>query len=227
MRDEKFKYDRLHATTETDHRIANHLSLVAGLLRLGKKSLSSADMVSREEVERLLDDCSRRIEAVARVHRLLAAQAQGDDWIDVCGYLREIAEGMVESLVAQGALTLKLDCRPGCVVRADHVASLGLIVTELITNAVKYAHPSGVAGVIAVSCAPEADGFSILRVTDDGVGLPEEMDPATSGNIGCRLIRSLAQRIDGDVDYDSSCRGLAVTLRIPSRPIAGIARKGV
>lgn len=226
MRDEELEYGRLHTTAETDHRIANHLSLVAGLLRLGKKSLS-AEMISRGEVERLLDDCSQRIEAVARVHRLLAAQAHDDDWIDVHCYLQEIAESMVESLVAQGGLTLHLECRQGCFVRADHVASLGLIVTELITNAVKYAHPTGVAGVLTVSCAPEANGFSILRVSDDGVGLPEEMDPATSGNIGFRLIRSLAQRIDGDVDYDSSCMGLTVALRIPSRPIAGIARKSV
>lgn len=227
MRDEIFEYGRLHPAAETDHRIANHLSLVAGLLRLGKKSLPPHDMISRAEVERLLDDCSQRIEAVARVHRLLAAQAHDDGWIDVRDYLQEIAESMVESLAARGALTLRLECRKGCCVRAGHVAPLGLIVTELITNAVKYAHPTGVAGVLTVGCAPAAAGFSIVRVSDDGVGLPEEMDPATSGNIGFRLIRSLVQRVDGDIDYDSSCMGLAVTLRIPSRPIAGIARRSV
>ena len=202
-------------SSEADHRIANHLSLIASLLRLQTRTLAGSKSFSREDAVWLLNDCGRRIDTVARVHRLLAAQSKQREWIDVREYLREIAEGIVESTSVEGKYTLKSDCQIGCRVRANHVVSLGLLIGELVTNAVKYAHPAGVPGVITLSCSSALDNAIIVTISDDGVGLPEGFDPATSGNIGLRTIRSLIQRLQGEIDFDSSCLGLIVTVRFP------------
>ena len=157
----------------------------------------------------------RRIDTVARVHRLLA-HSDDNSWIDVRDYLQEIAQGIVESTAGHARYRLQsaFDC--DCPIRADHVASLGLLVGELVTNAVKYAHPAGVAGVIELFCSASVDASTIVTVSDDGVGLPEGFDPATSGSLGLRMIRALVQRLQGEIAFDSTCLGLNVTIRIPN-----------
>lgn len=204
------------ASSEADHRIANHLSLITSLLHLQTRALSESKSFSREDAVWLLDDCGRRIETVARVHRLLAARADRRARIDVCDYLHDVAVSIVESTAVRGKYVLNSDCDHGCRIGADHVASLGLLVGELVTNAVKYAHPAGVRGAITLLCAGAADNSTILTISDDGVGLPEGFDPATKGNLGFRMIRSLVQRLRGEIAFDSSSLGLKVTLRIPN-----------
>ncbi len=203
------------ASSEADHRIANHLSLIASLLRLQTRALAESKSLSKEDAVWLLEDCGHRIETVAGVHRLLAAQADHHARIDVRDYLRDIARSIVESTAARGKYVLKSNCDHDCLIRADRIDSLGLLVGELVTNAVKYAHPAGVAGAITI-CAGASGNSIIVTVSDDGVGLPEGFDPTTNGNIGFRMIRSLVQRLQGEIAFDSSPLGLSVTLRIPN-----------
>lgn len=202
-------------SSEANHRIANHLTLIASLLRLQKQGLAKAKSFTREDAEWALEDSVRRIDTVARVHRLLA-HSEDNSSIDVGDYLQDIAQGIVESTAATAKYRLQsvFDC--GCLIRADHVASLGLLVGELVTNAVKYAHPAGVDGVIELHCSAANDTSTIVRVSDDGVGLPEGFNPATSGGLGLRMIRSLVQRLQGEIAFDSTSLGLNVTIRIPS-----------
>lgn len=204
------------ASSEADHRIANHLSLIASLVRLQTRALSESKSFSREDAVWLLDDCGQRIEIVARVHRLLAAQTDHHARIDIHDYLHDVAESIVESTAVRGKFVLKSACDHGCLIRADHIDSLGFLVGELVTNAVKYAHPAGVGGAITMLCSGASDNSTIVTVSDDGVGLPEGFDPATNGNIGFRMIRSLVQRLQGEIAFDSSPLGLKVTLRIPN-----------
>jgi two-component sensor histidine kinase len=204
------------ASSEADHRIANHLSLIASLLRMQKKALKEARSFSRQDAEWLLDDCGRRIETVARVHRLLAGRGDEHAQIDVREYLGDLARGIVEGIATSSECALDFSCDDDVAVVAEHVAPLGLLVGELVTNAVKYSHPAGVRGKIAVHCSRGADGAIIVSVSDDGVGLPEDFDPQVSGNIGFRMMRSLVQRLQGELDFDSSGLGLGVTLKIPA-----------
>jgi two-component sensor histidine kinase len=203
------------ASSEANHRIANHLGLIAALMRLQKQALAKAKSLSREDAEWVLEDSVRRIDTVARVHRLLA-HSDDHSWIDVRDYLQGIAQGIVESTAGHAKYRLQsvFDC--GCLIRADHVASLGLLVGELVTNAVKYAHPTGVAGEIELFCSATDDTTTILTVSDDGVGLPEGFDPATSGSLGLRMIRSLVHQLQGEIAFESTCLGLNVTIRIPN-----------
>src|SRR5262249_28017068 len=71
-----------------------------------------------------------------------------------------------------------------CVVPSDVAALLILIVTQAVTNAIKYSHPSGIPGKIMVSCCQDQEDAIVIRVIDDGVGLPEKFDPTLDGSSG-------------------------------------------
>lgn len=201
-------------SAEADHRIANHLSLISSMLRLQIRALESQEF-SQQDARLLIEDCGRRIETVARVHRLLSSRVNRGAPVDIRDYLREVAEGVVAGTAVRGAHALRAEGESGCRVRANAVAPMGLLVGELVTNAVKYAHPAGVDGTIVLRCSSDARNSAVVTVADDGVGLPEGLDPDTSGNIGFRMIRSLIQKLEGAVEFDSSCLGLSVTIRIP------------
>jgi two-component sensor histidine kinase len=93
--------------------------------------------------------------------------------------------------------------------------SIGFIVVELVTNAVKYAHPTGVAGEIKVACAQDPDGTITVAVSDDGVGLPEGMDPMKADSLGLRIVRSLAAQLGARVSFAHDALGLSCVLQIP------------
>jgi PAS domain S-box-containing protein len=103
-------------------------------------------------------------------------------------------------------------------VTSDAAAMIGLIVDEAVTNAIKYAHPTGVPGKIAVACQEDHNGRITIEVTDDGVGLPENFDPKSDGGVGFRMMRALSERLEAALTFESSSLGLAVSLRLPNKP---------
>ena len=200
---------------EANHRIANNLSVVAALMQLrGARLRKSTRTMSGEEVRLILEEFSSRLDSIARLHRMLAGERQ-DASVDVAHYLREIAEGTVSSLSSTGETELHFVADPGCIIAAERALSLGLIVAELVTNAIKYAHPSGVAGEIAVACRKKPDGGLSIEVSDDGVGLPEGFDPMKNGDLGFRLIRSLADQLGAAITHHSDSLGLSIALQMP------------
>jgi two-component sensor histidine kinase len=86
-------------------------------------------------------------------------------------------------------------------------------------NAVKFAHPAGVAGDLVIACNRREDVI-VIEVVDDGVGLPEGFDPAVDGEFGLQLLRSLASQLKARLEFDNTGLGLRVRLSLP----AGIKR---
>jgi two-component sensor histidine kinase len=209
----------LELAREANHRIANSLSVIAGLVRLRESSLRKCvRRMSGAEVLLILQELSGRLETVARLHRLLAGERPADS-IDVADYLREIAEGVMCSLSSAAETELHLVSDGRCILPTDSALSIGLIVAELVTNAIKYAHPSGVAGEITVACR-EGPGASLsIEVSDDGVGLPEGYDPLTSQQQGFRLVRMLADQVGAAISCHSDSLGFTLALHLPvARP---------
>jgi two-component sensor histidine kinase len=120
----------------------------------------------------LLEEVGGRIETVGRLHRLFADAGHGEP-LDLRQYLRDIAEAAVGSMSVAGDTSLTPILSTACLISAQHALSVGFIVGELVTNAVKYAHPAGVKGRIELSCHPRPEGAILIQVSDDGVGLPE------------------------------------------------------
>jgi two-component sensor histidine kinase len=206
----------LHAA-EANHRITNNLSLVAGLLRLQAVEIQrSGEQLSAEAASGLLEEAATRIHTVSRLHRLLANDGSGEG-LDMGAYLMDIAEAAGETL-AMGSRTQILNLTEDvCTVPSDLALSTGLIVSELITNSIKYAHPSGVEGRISVGCSRGPDGRVMVEVADDGIGLPEGFDADRDGGLGLRLVRSLAQQIGADLEMESGPLGVVAILRLPHR----------
>lgn len=200
--------DRL---SEAQHRIANNLALIAGYTRLQATRLHKAGQpLSAREACIVLEEAAARIETVGELHRLLsAAPDQGE--IDLGRYLDKLCRGLVQTVSFAGDTTLTHRDSGGCMVRADQVTPIALIVSELVTNALKYAHPTGVAGKIVVSCRAATAGL-VVEVADDGVGLSEDFDPRTDGGLGFRVVRGLARQLGATLVYEPTGLGLTVRL---------------
>ncbi len=200
---------------EAHHRIANNLALIAGFVRLQSSQVAKAKRaLSVAEARMMLDEVGARIETVGRLHHLLAGRLSGG-LIDLGEYLTSTCGILSQSVCLNRPVKLNCDARP-CSIEPERAGLIGLIVTELVTNAVKYAHPARAAGRIDVSCRRPRQGDLILTVADDGVGLPEGFDPGVDGGLGMRVVRSLAEQIGAALDFASSPLGLVVTVTAPS-----------
>jgi two-component sensor histidine kinase len=202
---------------EANHRIANNLSLVTGLVRIHARNIAQAGKpMDSAKVCALLEEIGARVESIARLHSLLATGKRGES-IDLDSYLREVSAIVVSSLTSR--TKAKLTHEPtstDCTVPAERAVTIGLIVGELVTNAMKYSHPTGVVGVIAVGCSNAGDTM-VVEVADDGVGLPEGFDPKKNGGLGLLLAHSLANQLSAKLAFNDSGIGLSVTLQIPNR----------
>lgn len=208
---------------EANHRIANNLTLIASMVRLQAAEVAKAGRpLSAEEVRALLEEVGERIQTVGRLHRMLA-QASGTAPLELNQYLLDIAQAAIGSMAMAGEMSLSPEgaANSGCQAAPSQALLIGFIVGELVTNAVKYAHPSGVAGRLWLGCHPRPEGAVLIKVTDDGVGLPDGFDPRRDGGLGMRMVRALADQLGASLTFDGGGLGLTVRLLVPPSAAAG------
>jgi PAS domain S-box-containing protein len=204
-----------HFVDEANRQIAKHLAMLAALSRVRAKSFGQMHKrMSGEDVQFVLEEFAGRLEIVSKLHRRLASTANGPP-IDIAEYLAEIAQGLVSSLTVEGQMTLDCEFPVTCVLPVEQAATLGLLIGKLITNAVKYAHPTGVAGAIKLGTSKRNDATIAIEVSDDGVGLPDDTDPLQSQSISFRTIRMLAKQIGASISFDNYGLGLSCRLELP------------
>lgn len=188
---------------EVNHRVANSLQIVSAMVRM--QSAALADDAARAALE----DTQRRIAAIAQVHRRL--YSQGDvETVDMQEYLSALVEELGETWSTEAsprALSLAAD---PIRLPTDRAVSLGVIVTELVSNACKYAYPGG-SGEVRVALVREGDERFLLAVEDDGVGMTGEIAPKGTG-VGTKLIRAMALSLQSAVEYDAAHAGTRATL---------------
>lgn len=212
--------DRL--TAEANHRVANSLSLIAGFARLEAARVArEGRTMSGQEVAMVLRNMAARIQGVGLLHQLLAHQPEGER-VDLHAYLHRLCTDLEAGFGFAGRVELG-DIDPGCRVPPELARPIAVMVSELVTNAMKYAHPTGVEGRIRIACRRAAEGGLTIEVVDDGVGLPESFDSTSDGGLGLRLVRSLCAPLGGSVDFDSTPLGLGVRIVLPARVVAGAA----
>jgi len=134
---------------------------------------------------------------------------------DLTKYLRGIAQSVVVSFSSAGRAHLACGSQVACFVPGHSALLVGLAVRELLVNAIKFAHPSGVTGNLMVDCKQAGDAI-VVDVVDDGVGFPEGFDPMTHGELGLQFVRWLAGQLDAGLVFDDTGVGVHVTLRIPT-----------
>ncbi len=158
------------------------------------------------------DEIVRRIERLGELHRRLSCS---DDSTDLAKYLRGIAQSAVASVDVRNRTHLKFDIAEECSVPGRTASLVGLAVNELVMNAVKYAHPSGIAGQLLIGCSREGDAI-VVEIADDGVGWPEGFDPMTEGGFGLKLVRSLSAQLKAQLNFADTGTGLHARLTIPA-----------
>ena len=201
---------------EADHRIANNLASLSGVVRLQRHAISkSGKTFTAGQVCILLDDISARIEVTAKLHKSLALSNNGNG-VNLGDFLEEISE-MIGTLGPEARMELTVDnC---CVGYIDprHAPHAGLITAELLTNASKYAHPTGLAVKVNIRCETYDDGSFVVEVTDDGVGFPENFDPSVDGGLGFQLMRALANGLNAELQFEHDSLGVRARLVKPRR----------
>lgn len=190
---------------EVHHRVKNNLQIIASLLAM--KARAKKEKVSIED----LKDCQQRVISMAMIHEQLYSQKEVHS-IDFAAYVREVAPALVAAYDRQSSIAVRLDLRP-VVLSIDQSIPCGLILNELITNAVKYAYPQG-KGAIAVRLAAN-DGTVVVEVADQGAGLPEGAGKGQAQTLGMQLIQQLTKQLKGYVEF-SAPPGLTVTIAFPA-----------
>jgi two-component sensor histidine kinase len=192
---------------EADHRIANNLANLSGAIRLQRSAISkSGRTFTTEQVCMLLDDIDARIEVTAKLHKSLA-QAVNGNGVNLGDFVEEISE-MISTLSPEGRMDLTVDNSCDGYIDPRHALHAGLITAELLTNASKYAHPTGLTVKVHIRCETKDDGSFLVEVTDDGVGFPESFDPSTDGGLGFQLMRALANGLSAELQFEHDSLGV-------------------
>lgn len=208
--------DVFDAIRESDHRIANHLTLLASMIQVQMSHLAKGpETMSRDEAHSVLRETVGRILSVSHLHRRLSRPAQKGE-IDVGDYLLECTTDLVNSLSLKDRVRLVQRLSTHCNLCAEDAQVLGLLVSEVIMNAVKHAHPTGIPVQITLVCDRATQGNLIIEISDDGVGLPEQFDVNKAGGVGFRLIRSLADKLGAVLTIESDSLGLTFRLLFPA-----------
>jgi PAS domain S-box-containing protein len=187
---------------ELQHRVKNNLQMITALIRLETRNATEPD---RKRFERL----AGRVDALAILYQTLSADEQKDE-VDLGVYLSQIASAVMTSHAVEGIrLDMKVDTYP---VSINVAMPTGLVVNELLTNALKHAFRGRDGGTITLHSIVNGDGCRIV-VADDGIGLPEGETWPKQGKLGALIARSLIENAKAEFDVNSSAtEGTKVTI---------------
>ena len=198
---------------EVYHRVKNNLQVVGSLFNLQLRSLPPGP------VQAVLADAADRVHTMALLHEKLYCSPTLSA-IDLDDYFGDLLHRIA---VSTAAAERGIDVQSHCVrlqIGLDTAVPLGLIVNELVGNALKHAFPDARTGRVRLRVEIEGDGI-VLSVDDDGVGLPADGRHLSSASLGLVLVRSLSSQLDADFALESGAGTLA-RLRL-SRSRASIA----
>jgi len=187
---------------EVQHRVANSLQIIASVL------LQNARTVQSDETRSHLNDAHNRVMSIATVQKQLATSRLGD--VELRPYFSQLCESLGASMIRDhDKVSIKVTTDDSAV-HADISVSLGLIVTELVINALKHAFPANRAGKIAVDYKARGPNWT-LTVCDDGVGMPNGPASATPG-LGTSIVEALARQLHARVEVKDARPGTDVSV---------------
>lgn len=192
---------------EINHRVKNNLQVISSLLNLQAYSLTDPEAIDA------LRDSHKRVKAISLIHQKLygfetIAAIPLEEYISsLFADLKTVYAADVELVCATRPRELYLDI--------ESAVPVGLILNEVITNALKYAFANGQPGILSIRVSDDTEkGYTII-VHDNGVGLPAGFDTVQSGSLGFRIIKELTRQLRGQYQYTSG-PGTTFTLQFPN-----------
>jgi len=187
---------------ELQHRVANSLQIIASVI------LQSARKTTSDETRVHLTDAHSRVLSVAAMQQQLSTSRLGK--VELAAYFTQLCQSIAASMIHDPTrLTLRVEADDSST-SADVSVSLGLIVTELVINALKHAFPGGRAGTIVVGYSSHGPNWT-LTVRDDGVGMPKDAASAKPG-LGTSIVEALAKQLQARIQVESRGHGVVISL---------------
>ncbi|CAN5305496.1 histidine kinase dimerization/phosphoacceptor domain -containing protein [soil metagenome] len=193
---------------ELQHRVANSLQIIASVL------LQNARKVQSEESRVHLRDAHQRVMSVAAVQKQLAVAGIGE--VALKPYFQQLCKSLAASMIPDHDQLWIEVSGDGSATTSEISVSLGLVVTELVINALKHAFPDNRRGVVTVDYHSENHGWA-LSVCDDGVGMPTSLDRPAAG-LGTAIVQALAAQLSATIKVTDLAPGTGVSL-VHRRPL--------
>jgi PAS domain S-box-containing protein len=195
---------------EIHHRVKNNLQIVSSMLNLQMDQMRETEVVTRDLALGLFQESQSRVRSIALFHEKLY-QSKDLAHVEIAEYLKGVTTGLFAAYgVNPDVVVLSIDVEE-VPLGVDAAISCGLIVNELVSNALKHAFPGGRSGAVTVMLRGEAD-IAVLEVQDDGVGFPAGLDFRKPSTLGLKLVCILADQIGGNIELDRRA-GARFTIR--------------
>ncbi|UCH96520.1 MAG: PAS domain S-box protein [Candidatus Aminicenantes bacterium] len=194
---------------EIHHRVKNNLQVISSLLDL------QVDTLKDENTIKAFQNSKDRIYSMALVHENLyrfgdLARINGKEYIhNLVEYFFDTYGGLAEAIIP----TIQIET-PSLLLEMDTAIPIGLILTELLSNALKHAFPPGERGEIHIAIGTETPGTLTLSVSDNGVGLPQDFEIKESHSLGLQLVHLLTRQVKGTIKVERK-QGTTVTITFP------------
>ena len=180
---------------EIHHRVKNNLQIIASLLSLQSGYIRDPQTLMQ------FQESQGRIRSMALIHEKLY-QSETLATVDLADYVQTLVSILMRTYTSNAKVKLEFRLEPAAV-SVDTAVPVGLMLNELVTNALKYAFPNGRPGLLLVMLNTEADGKFALRVHDDGVGLAPDFQLEQANTLGLRLVRMFTRQLRADVTLRS------------------------
>ncbi|MHC1742545.1 MAG: PAS domain S-box protein [Syntrophobacteraceae bacterium] len=189
--------EKVSLLKEVHHRVKNNLQIVASLLSLQLNRLEDP------HTQGILEDTRNRVRSMALLHEVLYRSGNLAR-IDFAHYSRELCAHLLRA-VGSSRPGIRIENRIGRIeLTLEQSVPCGLVMNELVTNALKHGFPDGRSGAIVVDLVPGDDGTLCLSVSDDGVGMAHDCDPLQASTLGMKLVSRLAGQLKGELSIESA-----------------------
>jgi two-component sensor histidine kinase len=190
---------------EIHHRVKNNMQVMSSLLSLQSR------VTSDPATSRMLEDNQNRIQSMALLHEILY-QSEDLAVVDFSKYVRRMVEYLFRSYgVDSRQIRLHTELDP-VGLELDDALPCALLISEVISNSLKHGFPEGRGGEVSILLRSQSGTAVSLVLSDNGVGLPADLDWTTSRSLGLRLVRALAEQLHGSLDVRSQAGGTKVKL---------------
>jgi PAS domain S-box-containing protein len=195
---------------EIHHRVKNNLQIISSLINMQARKIGVGPQQDQ------LKDCKTRIDAIAMIHEQLY-QSRDYARVPFSEYVRNLVNNIVHAAnVSADRIAVKMEIEQ-VALTVDKAIPCGLILNELMTNALKHAFPDGRVGTVRVELSVVEDGSVRLAVSDDGIGMPEHETAVMQTSIGMVLITTLTEQLQGRLTI-SRQNGTSLLVEFPTSP---------